>query len=114
MAIYIQSMRREVMRRVYIIFFLRTVVKPFAMKAAFLMVLAASGTIFVSIQQVWGNMPSPAKIAAFIKFVLSAFQNTEFAVQALSLALVVLAVFAFRDLTRVVRFLSARRATVHF
>ncbi|MDP3661428.1 MAG: hypothetical protein Q8R17_01055 [bacterium] len=109
MAEYIASVRREVMRRVYVVFFLRKVVKPFLVKMGSVAALALVATAFVSVQNVLGNMPSPAEFAAFGKFVLSAFLNTELTVQALSLALAVLAVFAVRDLTRVSRLFTVRR-----
>lgn len=106
MSEYIQSVRREVMRRVYMVFFLRTVVKPFALKAASAGALAVVGAALISVRSVWFNMPSIAEAASVAKFLLSAFLNTELAVQALALGLVVLAALALRDLLRAARFLS--------
>lgn len=97
------------MRRVYVVFFLRKVVRPFLVKMGSVAALALVATAFVSVQNVLGNMPSPAQFAAFGKFVLSAFLNTELTVQALSLVLAILAVFAIRDLTRVSRLFTFRR-----
>lgn len=109
MAEYIQSVKREVMRRVYVVFFLRKVVKPFMVKMGSVAALVLAATAFVSVQNVLGNMPSPAEFAAFGKFMLSAFLNTQLIVQAITLALAVLAVFAIRDLTRVSRLFTVRR-----
>lgn len=112
MAEHIASVRREVMRRVYVVFFLRKVVKPFLVKMGSVAAIALVATAFVSVQNVLGNMPSPAQFVAFGKFILSAFLNTELAVQALSLALATLALFAVRDLARISRLFTFHRVAV--
>lgn len=106
MSEHIQSVRREVMRRVYIVFFLRTTAVPLALKTASALALAVAGAALISVRSVWFNMPSFAEAASVGKFLLSAFLNTELAVQALALGLVVLAALAFRDLLRAARFLT--------
>ena len=112
MAEYITSVRREVMRRIYFIFFASTVMKPLAIKGAFAAVFAVGVAALVSVRNVYWNSPSPAELAAFAKFVLSAFAHTDFVVQALSLSLAILALWALRDFYRAIHFLSFRRATV--
>ena len=108
----IPSIRREVMRRIYFIFFARTVVKPLAVKGVFALAGAAAVAGLVSVRSVYWNSPSPAEFAAFGKFVLSAFLNTELAVQALALVLVALAAWSLRDLARISRFFTLRRAVI--
>lgn len=89
------------MRRVYVIFFLRTVVKPVAIKTAFASASVFAVAALVSVRDVFHNMPSLAEFAAFAKFVFYAFVNTQFAVQALSVVLIALGLWAARDLLRV-------------
>ena len=78
------------MRRVYVVFFVRKVVKPFVIKMGSVAALAVAVAALVSVQNVLGNMPSPAEFVSFGKFIFSAFANTELSVQALSLAVALL------------------------
>ncbi|OHA19357.1 MAG: hypothetical protein A3C08_01455 [Candidatus Taylorbacteria bacterium RIFCSPHIGHO2_02_FULL_47_18] len=112
MAEYIESVRRDIMRRVYVVFFVRKVVKPFVIKMGSVAALAVAVAALVSVQNVLGNMPSPAEFVSFGKFIFSAFANTELSVQALSLAVAVLAAFAVRDLARVSRLIGVRRVAM--
>ena len=109
MAEYIASVRRDIMRRVYVVFFLRKVVKPFVIKMGSVAALGVAVAALVSVRNVLGNMPSPAEFVSFGKFIFSAFANTELSVQALSLAVALLAAFAIRDLARVSRLFNVRR-----
>jgi len=95
------AIRRDVMRRVYVIFFLRTVVKPVVIKTAFASAGVFAVAALVSVHDVFKNMPSLAEFAAFVKFVFYAFVNTQFSVQALSVVLVALGLWVVRDLFRV-------------
>ena len=110
MAEQIQSIRREVMRRVYVVFFLRKVAKPLAIKGAFAVGFVAYAAALVSVRNVFWNMPSPAELLSFAKFIVSAFANTELAVQALTLGLAALAAFALLDLLRILRLFTLLRA----
>ncbi len=100
------------MRRVYVVFFLRKVVKPFVIKMGSVAALGVAVATLVSVQNVLGNMPSPSEFVSFGKFVFSAFANTELSVQALLLAVAVLAAFAARDLARVSRLIGVRRVAM--
>jgi hypothetical protein len=95
------SIRRDVMRRVYVIFFLRTVVKPVAIKTAFAVAGVFGVAALVSVHDVFKNMPSLAEFVAFVKFAFYAFVNTGLAEQALSLILIALGLWAVRDLLRI-------------
>lgn len=98
----------NVMRRVHIIHALQPLITTTALSTlAFLFALWGIGKQ-VWVAQVVQNMPSLADSAAFARFMLAAFANTEFVVQALvviALAAVLWMVAdALRSLRQVVRF----------
>lgn len=90
------NIRANVMSRVRTVHrvrpFLRGGVFSFALLTFSLMTLGRE--VFVA--QVFRNMPSPSHVLAVIQFILSAFQNTRFIVQVLS----VLSFMAFAWLAR--------------
>lgn len=97
---YEKGLRSRVMRQVLLVHRVRQVVTPLTVKAAFLFALGLVGSAFVSVQNVIANMPAVYEVRQVSDFVLSAFLNTEFIVQALLIAAGLFAVFMLRDIVR--------------
>ncbi len=86
--------------------FIRTV-RPFVSGTALASVLTL-GSLYALGREVWvarvlENMPSPANLAALLRFLEAAFLNTSFAVQALSLVLIFGMLWVARDTAQVLR-----------
>ncbi len=84
------KLKRNIMRRVYFIYAVRTIFSKKAIKFVPIALVAAELTPFlpfISIRNVIANMSNAADIKAFYFFNLSAFLNTEFVVQTSVVAL---------------------------
>ena len=92
--------QKNVMRRVRTVHAMRPLVSTTALSAVLLLgALWGIGTK-VWVAQVYMNMPSPADLPALATFVLAAFLNTEFSVQALTVIVLAAAVWIVRDAVR--------------
>lgn len=94
------ELKQSTMRRIYAIWFVRTVVSPASLKAAIALALLWRMKEFVSVRQVIANAPSLLNPAGNLVFFESAFFNTEFAVQGTLLALLFVGTWFVRDLLR--------------
>jgi|SRR3989344_7531110 len=79
-----QELTIRIMRRVYVIYYMRKALSPRALKI-YAFIAACLGTAsVVSVSNVLANMPSD--LAGISAFLVAAFTNTQVVVQALSLA----------------------------
>ncbi len=91
-----------VLRRVRFMHRVRPFVSGTALALALVLVSVYSISREVWVARVIENMPSPANVAAFWRFVEIAFLNTSFAVQVLSVFLIAGTVWVTRDLARTI------------
>ena len=85
------------MRRVHIVYSVRRLGSPLAIKMEALAALAAASALLVSVQNILANMPSVTHLGEFAQFHVSAFLQTELAVQALFAGILMLVYFIARD-----------------
>ncbi len=88
------------MRRVYAAYILRRILTPLPLKLIALGALASFAAAFVSYGQIFQNLRGVDAARGFYRFGVVAFQNTEFAVQAMFVAGALLFVFLLRDIVR--------------
>lgn len=93
-----QELKNNIMRRVYVIFFLRKLTSLFAIKVSALALLFVSANFLVSVRDVLINMPDMQHLNAVYHFYLSAFLHTELPVQLLIVAVLTLFVFIVKDI----------------
>ncbi len=91
-----------VLRRARFIHTVRPLVSGTALALALVLVSVYSISREVWVARVIENMPSPANVAAFWRFIEVAFLNTSFAVQVLSVLLVAGTIWVARDVARTV------------
>ncbi|MES2437232.1 MAG: hypothetical protein V4519_04460 [Patescibacteria group bacterium] len=77
--------KKNIMRRVYMVYILKTVARPLIIELAIVSALIMSVAFFVSLQNVLQNALSVTNIVDFGKFIIGAFTHTQVIVQALSL-----------------------------
>jgi len=96
------QLKNEVMLRVRFIHLMKRAIQPFALKAmvAVAALFAVGRMVFVA--KVFENAPSISEVSEFSAFFFRAFTNTEFAVQAVILAVTIAGVWAIRDIARTV------------
>lgn len=88
------------MRRVYFIYAVRQLTSPLSLKAVTLGACALAATYWVSLSQVFLNMPSMSDFAALFKFFSSAFIETNGAVKLLVIASLGILFMLLRDIVR--------------
>jgi len=72
------SLKKQIMRRVYIIWFMRLALSPISLKIAAVFMLMWQFTAYVSVAQVFVNSPiSRGDLLESFYFLKSAFMNTE-------------------------------------
>lgn len=81
-------------------YFLRKVFNPFAVKAYLLVSFAGFIVSQVSLVDVVANMPSVTNIGALYVFYTSAFLNTEFIIQLLSVGVFVAIFLILKDIVK--------------
>lgn len=91
------------MQRVRFIYNAKAVGHLLLAKAAILASLLAISGFFVSIPNVLKNMPSLFDISNVALFSLSAFENTDFMIQIISIGTVVVIFYIFRDIVKTFR-----------
>ncbi|OGG47486.1 hypothetical protein A3D66_00275 [Candidatus Kaiserbacteria bacterium RIFCSPHIGHO2_02_FULL_50_9] len=92
------ELKIRIMRRVYVIYYVRRALSPRALKM-YAFVAACLGTAsVVSVSNVFANMPGD--FAGIGTFLVAAFANTQFVVQALSLAALVTLGVLVTDIVR--------------
>lgn len=93
-----QELKNNIMRQIYVIFFLRKLVSPFAVKIFALTLLFISANFLVSIKDVLMNMPNMRHLGAVYQFYFSAFLSTEFSVKFLIIGALFLGIFIAKDI----------------
>jgi len=94
------QLKKKIMRRVYFTYFLRKVFNPFAIKIYTIVSFAGFIASQVSLVNVVANMPSMTNIDALYRFSTSAFLNTEFVVQLLSVGALVTIFLLLKDIVK--------------
>ena len=94
------QLKKKIMKRIYFAYFLRKVFNPFTMKIYALISFAGVLASQVSLVNVIANMPSATNVGALFRFYVSAFLNTEFAVQLLSVGALVAISLLFKDIVK--------------
>jgi len=94
------QLKKQIMRRIYIIAFMKQIFHPVIIRSAVLIVFMIVVNVFVSTINVIKNMTSLAGVEAFSRFLMEAFLHTEALVQVLLSGTIVLAVWLVIDITR--------------
>lgn len=93
-------LKQQVMQRVLFIYGLKRLPAVFLPKLAIFSTLVAVSSFFVSMPNVLKNMPSFLETQKFFQFAASAFLNTRFTIQLVSLAVLVVLFLMARDLIK--------------
>src|SRR3989344_4070900 len=94
------SIKSNVMRRVYMIWFLRRAFSPLAVKGYFVLALLWQLGERVWVRQIIANAPNATDIEASYHFVFGAFSSTELAVRLISLGIITIGVWFIVDVVR--------------
>lgn len=101
--------RKHIMRRVYIAYYLRKAFSPLLLKVYGLAIAFGGVAAFVSISNVIANIPLRS-IEAFLYFTADAFITTGVVVQALTAGIAVLAFLIAQDIVRTLAHTAPRHA----
>ena len=91
------NLSKSIMRRVYLVYFVRQLVSPLFLKFAVLAVFLWQIKEAVFVRQVFANMAN-YEATELLNFWSAAFMNTELIVQFTALGVGVLAILLFRDI----------------
>lgn len=86
-------LQQDIMRRVYFIHMVRRLTQPIVSEVALIAALVFGETFFVSLADVYSNASTTETFGAFFAFIVSAFVNTNFVVQAMAVGIVVAGAF---------------------
>ena len=92
------ELKIRIMRRVYVIYFVRRALSPRALKIYALFAAILGTASVVSVSNVFANMP--ADLLGISEFLLAAFGNTELTVQLLSAAALIALGILLVDIVR--------------
>jgi len=95
-----EQLKKKIMRRIYLTFFLRNVFNHLTVKLYMLTVFFGVSVSFVSFGSVFANMPRITDIGALYNFSASAFLNTEFVVQILFTGIVIAIFLLMKDIVK--------------
>ncbi len=96
-----QILKDNIMRRVMFIYGVKRLPSVFLPKLAILSTLVAFTGFFVSVPNVFRNMPNILDVQKFFAFSTSAFLNTRLTIQIISLGALVMFFYMLRDLFKV-------------
>ncbi len=95
-------LKKNIMRRVYMVYILRMVVKPLILEGILLVCLMGVATFFISLPHVITNLLALHGIQALGKFFVAAFMNTQSIVKAISISVVLVTIaFAYDFIRRI-------------
>jgi hypothetical protein len=94
------QLKKKIMRRVYFTYYLRKVFSPLAIKAYLLISFVGFISSQVSFANIMANMPSITNISALYHFYTSAFLNTGFIVQLLSVGMLLAIFLLLKDIVK--------------
>lgn len=86
-------LQQDVMRRVYFIHLMKKITQPVVSEIVFILALIFGETFFVSFGDVYVNAGTTDTLGGFFVFAVSAFLNTNFAVQAMTVGIAAASVF---------------------
>ena len=99
----VNKLKAKIMRRVYAIWVLRQIVKPFMVEALFFAAAVFWMAFYVSFGNVLANIsPIAFSPTHLISFIASAFESTEFISKVLFSTAIILSILLIKDLFRVV------------
>ena len=90
------SLKRNIMMRIYLIFFIRKLKSPFAFKVSLLVLSLFSINLAVSLQNVIAN--TPGNPVGLYYFGTNAFLNTQLAVKMMTLTVLGATLFLLKDI----------------
>lgn len=93
-----EELKRAVMRRVRLIFFLRRFSTPLAVESLLLLILAVAVNVYVSVPHVVLNVSHLSHLNQYLGYIANAAIHTELSVQIILSASVVLAAAVTRDI----------------
>lgn len=100
MNLHNEQFKKETMRRIYLVFFMRKLVGRIALKTYAVLGILYLQTYAVSFTNVVKNMPAMTDVGAVARFYSYAFLNTQASVQAMTLLIFAFLLWLFRDLFR--------------
>lgn len=96
------KLKAKIMRRVYAIWVLRQMVKPFMVEALFFAAAVFWMAFYVSFDNVLANVsPVAFSLTHLIDFIIAAFKSTEFISKVLFSTAFILSILLIKDLFRV-------------
>jgi len=101
-----KQLKKIIMRRVYIVSFLRQFLCPFIFRGIVLFLFIVLGNVLVSVPNVINNISIFTDVKALLLFLLEAFLHTEFLVQMVLSISIILTVWLLKDFLRILSFLS--------
>ena len=90
-----ETLKKEVMRRVYAVYFLKTVLKPVAFEFIFLVFLVGFSAFFVSFPNIFKNFLAIGGLQARAAFFVSAFIVTGIVVKVVCVLAIGVLVYGF-------------------
>ena len=91
-------LKQRIMRRVYAVWILKNVARPFLIKGSVFVAFIWEMRQTVSLRHVFANIPGPSNIGEVYNFFSYAFAHTEIMVQTLSIGLALLGIWMMRDI----------------
>ncbi|GEM_PF-723399 len=98
-----QILKEDIMWRVRFIYGVKSLPRVFVPKIALLASLVAVAGFFVSVPNVLRNMPNFVELPKFFQFVVAAFLNTKFAIQAIAIGTLIVLFYILRDIVKTFR-----------
>jgi len=99
MIVSVKSLKQRIMRRIYILYMLRTIA-PFAFDCLIIIIVAFIATLFVSVKDVWKNLGMAQDSGQLSSFSFSALSETEITTKLLLIVLGVVGYITYRHLKR--------------
>jgi hypothetical protein len=93
----LKQLKKDIMRRIYVVWTLRMLTKPIVLKPVILFVLLWQTANLVSVGSVFRNAPALANLSADFSFFRAAFFNTELTIQLLLLAALAMGAWLVKD-----------------
>jgi len=94
---------KKIMRRVYLIYYLRLLIRPASLRLALFVSSFVAISAIVSVKNVLLNAQQLSNISDLYAFIVGAFGNTSLAVQIISAAMIVTLMFLMKDLAKNIR-----------
>lgn len=95
-----KKLKKRIMRRIYLSFFLRKATGVFAIEVYAFVFFAGVLLSSVSLKNIFANMPKLTDVPALYTFYVSAFLNTELLVQFLLMGVFAAAFMLFKDIVK--------------